>query len=88
MAVNRTGREGALSFWGASVVYAPSGELIAKASHDTAAIVVVECDLERIEWSRTRWPFFRDRRIESYGDLLKRWSDASDRAPKDLKRGG
>lgn len=88
VAVNRTGREGALSFWGASVVYAPSGELIAKASHDTAAIVVVDCDLERIEWSRTRWPFFRDRRIESYGDLLKRWSDAGDRAPKDLKRGG
>jgi N-carbamoylputrescine amidase len=34
---------------------------------------VVDCDLARIEWSRTRWPFFRDRRIDAYGSLLKRW---------------
>ena len=73
VAVNRTGREGPLTFWGASVVYAPSGELLAKASHDQPQIVVVECDLARIEWSRTRWPFFRDRRIDAYGGLLSRW---------------
>jgi len=75
VAVNRTGREGALNFWGSSVVYAPSGELLARASHDQPQTLVVECDLGRIEWSRTRWPFFRDRRIESYGNLLKRWGD-------------
>jgi N-carbamoylputrescine amidase len=73
VAVNRTGREGPLRFWGASVVYAPSGESIVKAGHDAAETVVVECDLDRIEWSRTRWPFFRDRRIDCYGGLLDRW---------------
>jgi N-carbamoylputrescine amidase len=73
VAVNRTGREGPLRFWGASVVYAPSGELVAKAGHDAAETIVVACDLGRIEWSRTRWPFFRDRRIDSYGGLLDRW---------------
>ena len=73
VAVNRTGREGALSFWGASVAYAPNGERLARTSHDRPETVVVECDLDRIEWSRTRWPFFRDRRIDSYGGLLQRW---------------
>ena len=73
VAVNRCGHEGPLKFWGASVVYAPSGEQIVKLSHDAPATVVVECDLARIEWSRTRWPFFRDRRIDAYGDLTLRW---------------
>jgi len=73
VAVNRCGHEGPLRFWGASVVYAPSGEQIVKLSHDEPATVVAECDLARIEWSRTRWPFFRDRRIDAYGDLTLRW---------------
>jgi len=73
VAVNRTGREGALSFWGASVAYAPSGQRLVCTSHERPETVVVECDLEQIEWSRTRWPFFRDRRIDSYAGLLKRW---------------
>jgi N-carbamoylputrescine amidase len=73
VAVNRCGHEGPLKFWGASVVYAPSGEQIVKLSHDAPATVVVDCDLERIEWSRTRWPFFRDRRIDAYGGLTLRW---------------
>jgi N-carbamoylputrescine amidase len=72
-AVNRTGREGALRFWGASVVYAPNGECLVKAGHDVSETLVCECDLGRIEWSRTRWPFFRDRRIDAYGGLLERW---------------
>ena len=73
VAVNRCGKEGPLRFWGASVVYAPSGETIKRLGHDEPATVVVECDLERIEWSRTRWPFFRDRRIDAYGALTHRW---------------
>lgn len=73
VAVNRTGREGALRFWGASVAYAPNGKKIFQADHDVPQTHVFECDLTHIEWSRTRWPFFRDRRIESYGGLLKRW---------------
>jgi N-carbamoylputrescine amidase len=58
------------------VVYAPNGEQLVKAGHDSAETIVVECDLDRIEWSRTRWPFFRDRRIDAYGALLKRWGNA------------
>ncbi|MBM3955845.1 MAG: carbon-nitrogen hydrolase [Planctomycetes bacterium] len=73
VAVNRTGREGNLRFWGASVVYAPNGACLAKASHDRPETFVVDCDLGRIEWSRTRWPFFRDRRIDAYGGLTARW---------------
>ena len=73
VAVNRTGREGSLRFWGASVVYAPNGERLALASHDAPETLVCDCDLARIEWSRTRWPFFRDRRIDAYGGLLARW---------------
>ena len=73
VAVNRTGREGNLRFWGASVVYAPNGERLAMADHESPATLVVDCDLARIEWSRTRWPFFRDRRIDAYGGLLARW---------------
>ena len=73
VAVNRCGSEGPLRFWGASVVYAPSGEQILKLGHDEPATAVFECDLSRLEWSRTRWPFFRDRRIDAYGDLLLRW---------------
>jgi N-carbamoylputrescine amidase len=73
VAVNRTGREGALRFWGASVVYAPNGDCLAKAPADRPETLVVDCDLGRIEWSRTRWPFFRDRRIDAYGGLVGRW---------------
>jgi len=73
VAVNRCGYEGPLRFWGASVVYAPSGERLVKLPHDEPATVVVDCDRTRIEWSRTRWPFFRDRRIDAYGGLTNRW---------------
>ena len=76
VAVNRTGREGLLRFWGASVVYAPNGQRLVRAGHDTPETIVVECDLDRIEWSRTRWPFFRDRRIDAYGGLVARWGGA------------
>ena len=73
VAVNRRGYEGPLNFWGASVAYAPDGSTLAKLPHDDSATVVVECDLSRIEWSRTRWPFFRDRRIDFYGGVLEKW---------------
>jgi N-carbamoylputrescine amidase len=55
------------------VVYAPNGECLLKATHDEPLTTVVDCDLSRIEWSRTRWPFFRDRRIDAYSGLLSRW---------------
>ncbi len=74
-AVNRTGREGALDFWGGSFVANPFGEVVAKAAADKEEVLVVECDLGRIEEIRCDWPFFRDRRIDTYADLQKRYLD-------------
>jgi len=72
-AVNRVGREGAIEFWGGSFVSDPFGEVIARASHAEEEILVVECDLNAIEETRRNWPFLRDRRIDAYGDLTRRF---------------
>jgi N-carbamoylputrescine amidase len=72
-AVNRTGVEGQLEFWGASFVAGPSGNLLARASHDREELLLAECDLDEIDFVRTHWPFLRDRRIDAYGDLQKRY---------------
>jgi N-carbamoylputrescine amidase len=76
-AVNRTGHEGpkdgGLDFWGGSFVADPSGTLLAKASHDQEQILVVECDPRKAEVTRRNWPFLRDRRIDAYEGLTKRW---------------
>ena len=53
----------------------PNGNLLAKAGHSEETTLVVECDLERIDAVRTHWPFLRDRRIDAYGDLTKRFLD-------------
>jgi N-carbamoylputrescine amidase len=74
-AVNRTGVEGQLEFWGASFVAGPDGNLLARASHDREELLLAECDLEQIDFVRTHWPFLRDRRIDAYGDLQKRYLD-------------
>ncbi len=74
-AANRTGVEGQLEFWGASIVADPNGNVVARASHDKEETLVVECDLDRIDFVRTHWPFLRDRRIDAYGDLTKRYLD-------------
>jgi N-carbamoylputrescine amidase len=74
-APNRVGREGELQFWGASFVSDPYGNVVARAPHDEEAVLVVECDLDRIDVARTHWPFFRDRRVDAYGGLLQRWLD-------------
>jgi len=72
-AVNRTGVEGQLEFWGASFVAGPSGNLLARASHDREELLLAECDLDEIDVVRTHWPFLRDRRIDAYADLQKRY---------------
>jgi len=72
-AANRTGVEGQLEFWGASFVAGPDGNLLAKASHDREELLLAECDLDQIDFVRTHWPFLRDRRIDAYGDLQKRY---------------
>jgi N-carbamoylputrescine amidase len=72
-APNRVGREGALEFWGGSFVSDPNGNLIAKAAHGDEAILMADCDLGLIDVVRTHWPFFRDRRIDAYGDICRRY---------------
>lgn len=71
--VNRVGRESELEFWGASFVSDPFGEIIAQAGHDQEETLVVSCDLGQIDQVRQNWPFFRDRRVDAYQDLLKRF---------------
>jgi N-carbamoylputrescine amidase len=75
-APNRVGREGALQFWGASFISDPNGNLIAKGKHEGEEIVMAECDLGLIDVVRTHWPFLRDRRIDAYGEMTKRYRDA------------
>jgi N-carbamoylputrescine amidase len=75
VAVNRVGREERLTFWGQSFVADPFGRVIARASADREETLVVDCDLGLVEEVRRGWPFLRDRRIDAYGDLLKRFRD-------------
>ena len=75
-AANRVGREGDLEFWGSSFVCDPNGNVVARASHDTEQIVVAQCDLAQIDAARTHWPFLRDRRIDAYDGLQRRFLDS------------
>lgn len=72
-AANRVGKEEGLQFWGASFVADPSGNILHRASHEDEEIVIVPCDLSRIDTVRTHWPFLRDRRIDAYQDLTQRY---------------
>ncbi len=78
-AVNRVGYEGppehGLEFWGSSFVADPFGQVIAQASTDKEEILIAECDPHRMEEVRRNWPFLRDRRIDAYAPILKRWLD-------------
>jgi N-carbamoylputrescine amidase len=62
-------------FWGNSFAAGPQGELLARASEDREEVNVVEVDLQRSESVRRIWPFLRDRRIDAYQDLLRRYRD-------------
>src|SRR5690606_12329565 len=68
------GRSG-MDFWGSSRVLGPQGEFLAEATTDSAEVLLAEVDLERSEHVRRIWPFLRDRRIDAYGDLVKRYRD-------------
>ena len=78
-AVNRVGREdsaaGGLEFWGRSFVCDPQGRLLAEGSGDGPEVVVADCSRRRIEELRRDWPFLRDRRIDTYGPLARRYLD-------------
>jgi N-carbamoylputrescine amidase len=69
---NRVGVEDSLEFWGTSFVVDPFGEVIARAGA-SEEILIADCDLALIEETRRNWPFLRDRRIDAYGDLLRRF---------------
>jgi N-carbamoylputrescine amidase len=77
-AVNRVGHEGdpsgGLEFWGGSFVSDPGGRMMVKGGHGEE-VLVASCDLSKVDASRTHWPFLRDRRIDAYGDLTKRYLD-------------
>jgi len=72
-AVNRVGVEGELEFWGDSFVADPFGQVIARAGGNDEETLIVECDLKKIEETRRSWPFLRDRRIDAYHDLTRRF---------------
>ena len=82
IAVNRTGHEPdpsgqtkGISFWGSSFVAGPQGEMIFRAPKDKDASVVLEIDIAHSEQVRRWWPFLRDRRIDRYGEITKRFID-------------
>jgi len=80
VSVNRVGHEkpaggDGIEFFGQSFVAAPSGEILARASVNREEVLVVEVDLNQVDITRTHWPFLRDRRIDAYGDITKRYVD-------------
>ena len=80
LSCNRVGHEASplgasgIDFWGNSLVLGPQGEVLAEAGGD-ATLLLAEVDLARSEQVRRIWPFLRDRRIDAYGDLVKRYRD-------------
>ncbi len=77
VSVNRVGFEqnGAMKFWGGSFIANPFGSIIYKASHENEEVHVQEIDLSKTDSYRTHWPFLRDRRIDSYQPITKRFID-------------
>jgi N-carbamoylputrescine amidase len=82
LAANRVGFEPSsghpetgIQFWGSSFVTGPQGELLAEASQDNEEILLADVDIKRSETVRRIWPFLRDRRIDAYGDITKRYRD-------------
>jgi N-carbamoylputrescine amidase len=77
VSVNRSGDEGPMKFWGGSFVSNPFGKVLYQASHTEEEIHVEELDLNKSDSYRTHWPFLRDRRIDSYQPITKRYIDES-----------
>ena len=70
-----SGQTQGIQFWGSSFVAGPQGELHYRASDNEEESVIVNLDLDHSEHVRRWWPFLRDRRIENYGDLTRRYRD-------------
>ncbi|WP_165021069.1 carbon-nitrogen hydrolase [Dysgonomonas sp. ZJ279] len=82
VSVNRTGYEpdpsgqtNGITFWGNSFVAGPQGEILWNGSNDKEEVQIVDIDIKRSEAVRRMWPFFRDRRIDAFGDITKRFID-------------
>lgn len=65
--------EDGIQFWGQSFVAQPNGQVVKRASIDREEVLIADCDLAKVEFARTHWPFLRDRRIDAYGDMTKRF---------------
>jgi len=77
---NRVGHEApeggpGIEFWGQSFICDPAGEIIAKGSRDEEDVLIAEADLASVETQRTHWPFLRDRRIDAYAEITRRFID-------------
>ena len=81
LVANRTGFEqspeddGGIQFWGNSFVCGPQGEFLAQADNDSEQVLLADVDMQRSESVRRIWPYLRDRRVDAYGDLTKRYRD-------------
>jgi N-carbamoylputrescine amidase len=77
VSVNRVGfeQDGAMKFWGGSFIANPFGRVLYQGSHDKEEVNVLEIDLRKTDRYRTHWPFLRDRRIDSYAPITKRYID-------------
>lgn len=77
VSVNRVGfeQEGRMKFWGGSFIANPFGTVLYQASHDLEEIVVIPVDTNKTDQYRTHWPFLRDRRVDSYAPITKRYID-------------
>ncbi len=75
VSINRVGHEADMTFWGGSFVTNPQGKLLYQGSHDKEEVTVLELDLALSDYFRTHWPFLRDRRIDSYEPIQKRFID-------------
>ncbi len=75
VAVNRVGREADQQFWGGSFIANPQGRLLYLAPHEEEVVHTENLDLEKLDFYRTTWPFLRDRRVDSYKPILKRFID-------------
>ncbi len=75
VSVNRVGNEAGVNFWGGSFISNPFGTILHQASHKEEEVIVQEIDLAKTDSYRTHWPFLRDRRIDSYQPITKRYLD-------------
>jgi N-carbamoylputrescine amidase len=77
VSVNRAGHEGdpagGIEFWGQSFAADPSGTVLARAAADREELLIVPLDLDRLDFTRTHRPFLRDRRIDAYGEITRRY---------------